>query len=229
MSSKAGAARTNTPGIEIDDMYVYASIYRQPVHPSSRLNRSRYTFGEKLILSLYTATQKLNQRSLIWFHPLYLSTELTNGPVYIDRALSKIDEVTSSQEDGGVYGHLGHLNAAVALKSSDADSWDTARLVETGAKKFTWVAGLLWTAETGYTLQLTLLRFPSFTSLVKRSMHKCTFHALSTYSALASSKVQWGALLARRGDQRKDADEPRGGTNAIKGVIQEAFPSFWQI
>lgn len=44
-----------------------------------------------------------------------------------------------------------------------------ARLVETGAKKFTWVAGLLWTAETGYTLQLTLLRFP-----VRPSLHQLT-------------------------------------------------------
>ncbi|KAI6028869.1 Cullin repeat-like-containing domain protein [Pisolithus orientalis] len=313
---------------------------------------------EKSILPLYTATQKLNQRSL-----------------NIDRALSKIDEVASSQEGIAVeeglilrgpqpgqvevyMDTLGRLNAAIAFKSSDADSWDTARLVETGAKKLTqlytklvaegssgsppiagldftpvmfppsllaslkplvaflrtlpvpsthpshpasqtilatlkeaqrgyadmrgtwnrkaletnakrvvdraetldgvvagkefgaWVANLLRTAEnilllvdlaplsspsllasTYDTLLTPLLQLftdtnSSFTSLVKRSLHKYTFHALSTYSALASSQVQWEALLARRGEGRKDANELRDGTNAIRGVCLRSFPEF---
>ncbi|KAI6162546.1 Cullin repeat-like-containing domain protein [Pisolithus thermaeus] len=314
---------------------------------------------EKSILPLYTATQKLNQRSL-----------------NIDRALSKIDEVASSQEGiaaeeglilrgpqpGQVEVYmdtLGRLNAAIAFKSSDADSWDTARLVETGAKKLTqlytklvaegssgsppiagldfvpvmfppsllaslkplvaflrtlpvpsthpshpaaqailatlkeaqrgyadmrgtwnckaletygkrvvdraetldgvvagkefgtWVSNLLRTAETEYSLLVDLapLSSPSLlastydtlltpllqlftdtnsslTSLIKRSLHKYTFHALSAYSALASSQVQWETLLGRRGEGRKDTNELRDGTNAIKGVCLRSFPEF---
>ncbi|KAI6039999.1 Cullin repeat-like-containing domain protein [Pisolithus marmoratus] len=294
---------------------------------------------EKSILPLYTATQKLNQRSL-----------------NIDRALSKIDEVASSQEGiaaeeglilrgpqpGQVEVYmdtLGRLNAAIAFKSSDADSWDTARLVETGAKKLTqlytklvaegssgsppiagldfmpvmfppsllaslkplvafpahltsaihapipsgssdysalethakrvidraetldgvvagkefgtWVANLFRTAETEYALLLDLapLASPSLlastydtlltpllqlftdtnsslTSRIKRSLHKYTFHALAAYSALASSQVQWEALLGRRGDERKEANELREGTNAIKAVCLRSFPEF---
>ncbi|KAG2066853.1 hypothetical protein BDR04DRAFT_1233742 [Suillus decipiens] len=92
---------------------------------------------EKSILPLYNSTQKLKQRA----HN-------------IDRALLKIDEVASSQDGiaveeglvlrGPQLGQLEayidileRLNAAIAFKSSDADSRDMARLIETGAKKLT--------------------------------------------------------------------------------------------
>lgn len=66
----------------------------------------------------------------------------------------------------------------------------------------------------------------SLSSLIKRSLHKYTFHALSAYSALASSKSRWETLLERRGDGRKDTNELRDGLNAIKGVCLRSFPEF---
>ncbi|KAL0957917.1 hypothetical protein HGRIS_000098 [Hohenbuehelia grisea] len=90
---------------------------------------------EKSILPLYTSTQVLNKRA-------------SN----IEKALQKIDEVASNQEGiaaeealilrGPQPGQLDtykdaleRLNASIAFKSLDRDSVDTARLVETGAKK----------------------------------------------------------------------------------------------
>ncbi|EEB91487.1 hypothetical protein MPER_10143 [Moniliophthora perniciosa FA553] len=92
---------------------------------------------EKSILPLYNSTQVLNRRA-------------SN----IEKALLKIDEVASNQEGiaaeealilrGPQPGQLDEykdalerLNASIAFKSSDRDSQDTARLVETGAKKLT--------------------------------------------------------------------------------------------
>lgn len=92
---------------------------------------------EKSILPLYNAAQILNRRS----HN-------------IDQALSKIDEMASTQEDLAVeeafilrgpqannvkaYKEaLDRLNANIAFKSNDPDLAETARLVETGAKKLT--------------------------------------------------------------------------------------------
>ncbi|KAF9490346.1 exocyst complex component, exo70 subunit [Pleurotus eryngii] len=92
---------------------------------------------EKSILPLYSSTQILNKRA-------------SN----IEKALLKIDEVASNQEGiaaeealilrGPQSGQLDvytdaleRLNAGIAFKSSDRDLADTARLVETGAKKLT--------------------------------------------------------------------------------------------
>ncbi|KDQ22999.1 hypothetical protein PLEOSDRAFT_62377 [Pleurotus ostreatus PC15] len=92
---------------------------------------------EKSILPLYSSTQILNKRA-------------SN----IEKALLKIDEVASNQEGiaaeealilrGPQSGQLEvytdaleRLNASIAFKSSDRDLADTARLVETGAKKLT--------------------------------------------------------------------------------------------
>ncbi|KAF4563880.1 hypothetical protein EYR36_003124 [Pleurotus pulmonarius] len=92
---------------------------------------------EKSILPLYSSTQILNKRA-------------SN----IEKALLKIDEVASNQEGiaaeealilrGPQPGQLDvytdaleRLNASIAFKSSDRDLADTARLVETGAKKLT--------------------------------------------------------------------------------------------
>ncbi|KAJ3566509.1 hypothetical protein NP233_g6959 [Leucocoprinus birnbaumii] len=92
---------------------------------------------EKSILPLYSAAQILNRRS--------------NN---IDLALSKIDEMASTQEDlaaeeamilrgpqaNNIKAYkeaLDRLNANIAFKSGDLDLAQTARLVETGAKKLT--------------------------------------------------------------------------------------------
>ncbi|KAJ3748105.1 Cullin repeat-like-containing domain protein, partial [Lentinula detonsa] len=90
---------------------------------------------EKSILPLYNSTQILNRRA-------------SN----IEKALMKIDEVASNQEgiaaeealilrgpqpgEFEVYKDaLQRLNASIAFKASDQDTFDTARLIETGAKK----------------------------------------------------------------------------------------------
>ncbi|KAH7889211.1 Cullin repeat-like-containing domain protein [Phlebopus sp. FC_14] len=320
---------------------------------------SRLVKLEKSILPLYTATQKLNQRS-----------------INIDRALSKIDEVASSQEGiaaeeglilrGPQPGQLevyidtlDRLNAAIAFKASDTDSRETARLVETGAKKLsqlytklvaegssgsppiagldftpatfppsllaslkpvvaslrslplpsthpshpasqtilatlreaqrgyadmrgawnrkslethakrvvdraetldgvvagkefgTWVENLLRIAETEYALLSDLSPLPSpsllastydtlltplltlftetlssLTSLIKRSLHRYTFHALSAYSSLAASQSRWETLLSRRGEGRRETNELRDGLNSIRAVCLRSFPEF---
>ncbi|KAJ7493648.1 Cullin repeat-like-containing domain protein [Mycena latifolia] len=107
---------------------------------------------EKSILPLYTSTQILNRRA--------------NN---IEKALLKIDEVASNQEGiaaeealilrGPQPGQLPvyqealeRLNASIAFKSSDRDTLDTARLVETGAKKLTQLyTKLVAEASTGST------------------------------------------------------------------------------
>ncbi|KAE9407606.1 hypothetical protein BT96DRAFT_986598 [Gymnopus androsaceus JB14] len=90
---------------------------------------------EKSILPLYNSAQVLNRRA-------------SN----IEKALQKIDEVASNQEGIAVEealilrgpqpgqlevykDALERLNASIAFKASDRDTLDTARLVETGAKK----------------------------------------------------------------------------------------------
>ncbi|KAF5390828.1 hypothetical protein D9757_004554 [Collybiopsis confluens] len=90
---------------------------------------------EKSILPLYNSSQILNRRA-------------SN----IEKALLKIDEVASNQEGiaaeealilrGPQPGQLDvykdaleRLNASIAFKASDQDTLDTARLVETGARK----------------------------------------------------------------------------------------------
>ncbi|KAG1772900.1 Cullin repeat-like-containing domain protein [Suillus placidus] len=280
---------------------------------------------EKSILPLYNSTQKLKQRA----HN-------------IDRALLKIDEVASSQdgiaiEEGLVLRGpqpgqleayidiLEHLNAAIAFKSSDADSRDMARLIETGVKKLTqlytkfvaqgssgsppvsglafmltefppplmssltplvaflrtlplpsthpshpaasailnmlkdaqrgyadmrsswnraetldgvaagkefsiWIDNLLKVTEAEYTLLaelaplssntlialtydtlltplLTLFTdtLSSLTSLIKRSLHKYTFHALSVFSALTMSQSRWESVLAKHGREGNES------------------------
>ncbi|KAL0565578.1 exocyst complex component exo70 [Marasmius crinis-equi] len=92
---------------------------------------------EKSILPLYSSTQILNRRA-------------SN----IEKALLKIDEVASNHEGiaaeealilrgpqtGQIQEYqdaLERLNASIAFKGADKDSMDTARLVETGAKKLT--------------------------------------------------------------------------------------------
>ncbi|KAJ7653129.1 Cullin repeat-like-containing domain protein [Mycena polygramma] len=107
---------------------------------------------EKSILPLYTSTQILNRRA--------------NN---IEKALLKIDEVASNQEGVAaeealilrgpqpgqlpVYQEaLERLNASIAFKANDRDSLDTARLVETGAKKLTQLfTKLVAEASTGST------------------------------------------------------------------------------
>ncbi|KAF9460272.1 exocyst complex component, exo70 subunit [Collybia nuda] len=315
---------------------------------------------EKSILPLYTSTQILNRRA-------------SN----IDKTLIKIDEVASNQEGiaaeealilrGPQTGQLEkykealeRLNASIAFKSSEVDSDDTARLVETGAKKLTqlytklvaevssgstpapgaewamspfppallstlrqlvsflrtlplptthpshpaapailstlkdaqrgyadmrgvwaqkclesqgkrvigradtidpiaagkefgkWVETVLTVSEDEYQLlaQLTPMSNPSLlessfrtlmtpilalfgttlsslVALIKKSLHKYNFLALSAYESLLNHQAQWDDLLGRRGSEtRKDTNEVKDGLHTLRSVCLRSFPEF---
>ncbi|GJE99593.1 exocyst complex component EXO70 [Phanerochaete sordida] len=311
---------------------------------------------EKTILPLYNSTQVLTRRA-------------TN----IEAALQKIDEVASNQEGiaaeealilrGPQPGQLEtykdvleRLNASVAFKSLDRDVRDTARLVETGAKKLTqlytkmvaegssgappngpdfelspfppslkpslvplvtflrqlplpathpshpaapaiqstlkeaqkgyadmrgswgkkclenyarrvvdraetidgvaagrefgaWVANLLTVAEEEYDLLLELAPLPtqsvlsttfatlitplvnlfsttlsSLSGLIKRSLHKYTFLALSAYASLSSLQARWDDVMCRRSGRKEN--ELKDGLHSIRAACLRSFPEF---
>lgn len=311
---------------------------------------------EKSILPLYTSTQLLTRRA-------------TN----IDSTLQKIDDVASSRDGiaveeslilrGPQPGQLDvykdaleRLNASIAFKSSEHDSRETARIVETGAKKvaqlytklvaegssgtppggsefvFTtfsasllsqlnplvtflrtlplpatypshpaapaiqtalrdaqrgysdmrgswsrkclethskrvveraetidgvsagrefgaWVENLLNVAEQEYTLLSNLAPIPtssllattfnslisplislfsstlsSLNSLIKRSLNKQTFLALSTHSSLSESQGRWDDVMCRRAGRREN--ELKDGLHSLRAVCLRSFPEF---
>ncbi|KAJ7054683.1 Cullin repeat-like-containing domain protein [Mycena amicta] len=131
----------------MDDETAEIELLEQNLHKTRQISQrmtsilnsfdTRIARLEKSILPLYTSTQILNRRA-----------------GNIEKALLKIDEVASNQEGiaaeealilrGPQPGQLPvyqealeRLNASVAFKSGDRDRLDTARLVETGAKKLT--------------------------------------------------------------------------------------------
>ncbi|KAG1864539.1 Cullin repeat-like-containing domain protein, partial [Suillus tomentosus] len=79
------------------------------------------------------------------------------------------------------------------------------------------------TYDTPLTPLLTLFTdtLSSLTSLIKRSLHKYTFHALSAFSALSMSQSRWESVLEKRG---REGNELRDGLNAIRGVCLRSFP-----
>lgn len=66
----------------------------------------------------------------------------------------------------------------------------------------------------------------SLTAIIKRSLHKYTFHALATYSALSASQSRWEILMTRRGEGRRDTNELRDGLNSVRSVCLRTFPEF---
>ncbi|KAI0310292.1 Cullin repeat-like-containing domain protein [Amylostereum chailletii] len=311
---------------------------------------------EKSILPLYTATQILTRRG--------------NN---IDNALLKIYEVASSQEGNaaeealilrgpvpeqlGTYADaLERLNASIAFSSDERDPRDTARLIDTGAKKLaqlftklvaegssgsppggatfeltpfparlldalaplvkvlrtlplpsthpshpaakailsalkeaqrgyadmrgnwsrkclevhgrrvversetidgvtagrelgTWVQSMLDVIEEEYKLLAQLAPLPdnafltstfatflsplialfnstlsSLSTLIKRSLHKYSFLALSAYSSLSASQARWDALVTRRAERKEN--EIRDALNTLRSVCLRSFPEF---
>lgn len=86
-------------------------------------------------------------------------------------------------------------------------------------------------ASTYDTLLNPLLRLftdtlSSLTAIIKRSLHKYTFHALATYSALSPSQNRWETVMARRGEGRRDTNELRDGLNSVRSVCLRTFPEF---
>lgn len=70
----------------------------------------------------------------------------------------------------------------------------------------------------------------SLIALIKRSLHKFTFLALSSYESLLSLQPRWDNLLSRRkgptADPRKDTNELRDGLNTLRAVCLRSFPEF---
>ncbi|KII91380.1 hypothetical protein PLICRDRAFT_135518 [Plicaturopsis crispa FD-325 SS-3] len=68
----------------------------------------------------------------------------------------------------------------------------------------------------------------SLISLIKRSLHKYTFLALSTYSSLSTLSPRWDKLMARRGgsDARRETNELKEGLHSIRAVCLRSFPEF---
>jgi exocyst complex protein 7 len=69
----------------------------------------------------------------------------------------------------------------------------------------------------------------SLIALIKRSLHKYTFQALSTYQALSVLQTRWDVLQGQRGATGADGqkkNELRDGLNQLRGVCLRSFPEF---
>lgn len=64
----------------------------------------------------------------------------------------------------------------------------------------------------------------SFSTLIKRSLHKYTFHALASYSALSACQDRWDELITRRAERKEN--ELKEGSHALRGVCLRSFPEF---
>ncbi|KAG6371893.1 Cullin repeat-like-containing domain protein [Boletus reticuloceps] len=131
------------------------------------------------------------------------------------------------------------------------DRADTLDGVIAGKEFGTWVGNLLRIAETEYSLltDLAPLTTPSLlastydtllnplltlftdtlsslTAIIKRSLHKYTFHALAAYSALSPSQSRWETIMTWRGEGRRDTNELRDGLNSVRSVCLRTFPEF---
>jgi exocyst complex protein 7 len=69
----------------------------------------------------------------------------------------------------------------------------------------------------------------SLIGLIKRSLHKYTFLALSTYQSLSVLQTRWDVLQGRRGAGGADGpkkNELRDGLNQLRAVCLRSFPEF---
>ena len=64
----------------------------------------------------------------------------------------------------------------------------------------------------------------SLSTLIKRSLHKFTFHALASYSALSMCQDRWDDLITRRAERKEN--ELKEGLHALRGVCLRSFPEF---
>ncbi|KAG6864265.1 hypothetical protein C0991_010983 [Blastosporella zonata] len=76
-------------------------------------------------------------------------------------------------------------------------------------------------------LKLFSTMLTSLVNLVKKSLHKYTFLALSAYESMLALQPQWDDLLSRRGSEtRKDTNEIKDGLHALRAVCLRSFPEF---
>ena len=64
----------------------------------------------------------------------------------------------------------------------------------------------------------------SLSALIKRSLHKYTFHALASYSTLSTCQDRWDELITRRAERKEN--ELKEGLHALRGVCLRSFPEF---
>jgi exocyst complex component 7 len=64
----------------------------------------------------------------------------------------------------------------------------------------------------------------SLSTLIKRSLHKYTFHALASYSALSARQDKWDEIITRRAERKEN--ELKEGIHALRGVCLRSFPEF---
>ena len=64
----------------------------------------------------------------------------------------------------------------------------------------------------------------SLSTLIKRSLHKYSFLALSTYSSLSASQARWDALITRRTERKEN--EIKDSLNTLRSVCLRSFPEF---
>jgi exocyst complex component 7 len=62
----------------------------------------------------------------------------------------------------------------------------------------------------------------SLSTLIKRSLHKYTFHALASYSALSALQDRWDEIITRRAERKEN--ELKEGLHALRGVCLRSFP-----
>ncbi|KAG5635948.1 hypothetical protein H0H81_009573 [Sphagnurus paluster] len=132
------------------------------------------------------------------------------------------------------------------------DRADTIDVIAAGKEFGKWVEVALISCEEEYQLltQLTPIASPamlgsSFTillapilslfgttltalvNLVKRSLPKYTFLALSAYEEMLVLQPQWDDLLSRRGNAgRREGNELRDGLHTLRAVCLRSFPEF---
>ena len=64
----------------------------------------------------------------------------------------------------------------------------------------------------------------SLSTLIKRSLHKYTFHALASYSSLSTHHDRWDELITRRAERKEN--ELKEDLHALRGVCLRSFPEF---
>ncbi|KAH9965551.1 exocyst complex component exo70 subunit [Lactifluus volemus] len=64
----------------------------------------------------------------------------------------------------------------------------------------------------------------SLSTFIKRSLHKYTFHALASYSALSARQDRWDEIITRRAERKEN--ELKEGWHALRGVCLRSFPEF---
>ncbi|KAG6831389.1 hypothetical protein H0H92_010991 [Tricholoma furcatifolium] len=76
-------------------------------------------------------------------------------------------------------------------------------------------------------LKLFSTTLTSLVSMIKKSLAKYTFLALSAYETLLPMQPEWDELLSRRSSEtRRDTNEIKDGMHALRSVCLRSFPEF---